>query len=460
MRTPLLVIATIFCQLAATAQVDSLHAYRIQQFHHLALGENYGYQQLVALANDVGPRLAGSEGGAKGVTWSIATMKRLGLDTVFTQEVQVPHWERGAQERGVIWHGKERIAVPTTALGGSVGTPEKGLRGKVVEITDFKQLDLLGEKQLKGKIVFFNIPMNPNFINTGFAYGQAVRQRWAGAIEASKYGAKAVIIRSVTLRQDDNPHTGSMSYAGVKDSIPAAAISTNAANQLSKLLKDNSNIEFELWMACQHHGMVTSHTVIGELRGSVHPEQYLVVGGHLDSWDLGDGSQDDGAGIMHALEVAHLYTKLGVRPKRTLRVVFFQNEEFGLQGGRRYAELADSLNENHYFAIESDMGSGIPRGFSFDTNSERVAKIGKTVGPYFEPYSIYEFKSGGSGADLSPLNKDKILLAGLRPESQRYFDYHHSVLDHISSVHPREFALGAAALAGMVYLIDQLDLAD
>jgi hypothetical protein len=453
-------LSAVVCTTAffiAQAQIQQ-HADMVQAFHHEALGKAFAYHKLVDLSTTVGPRLSGSEGCKKGVDWSIKTMREMGMDTVYTQHVLVPKWERGAPEKARIHIAQQPpISIAVAALGGSVATPIGGTRAQVVEITDFRQLEQLATKALKGKIVFFNIPMDPNFINTGFAYGQAVRQRWAGAIEAAPYGAVAVVIRSVTLALDNNPHTGSMSYKGAKDSIPAAAISTIAANQLSDLLRKHPNLELSLELHCKNLGMAPSHNVIGEIKGSVFPEELLVVGGHLDSWDLGDGSQDDGAGLAHSLEVANLFQKAGYRPKRTLRVVFFQNEEFGLEGGKIYAQQAVERAEQHYFAVESDMGSGIPRGFTFDTNDEYVEKLQVLV-PYFTPYGIYEFKKGGSGADLSPLDKETILLAGLRPESQRYFDYHHSVLDNINSVHPRELALGAAAMASLVYLIDQLDL--
>lgn len=449
------VCATAF--FSAIGQVQT-HAEMVQAFHHEALGKSFAYHKLVDLSTTVGPRLSGSEGDKKGVEWSIKTMLEMGFDTVYTQNLMVSHWQRGAPEKAEI-HIKNKPSIPlaVTALGGSVATPQGGIKAQVVEITDLKQLEKLGSKKLEGKIVFFNIPMDPNFINTGFAYGQAVGQRWAGALTAAPYRAVAVVIRSVTLAHDNNPHTGSMSYKGAKDSIPAAAISTIAADQLSQLLQSNPQLELSLEMHCKNLGLAPSHNVIGEIKGSEKPNEYLVVGGHLDSWDLGDGSQDDGAGLAHSLEVANLFQKTGYRPKRTLRVVFFQNEEFGLEGGKVYAAHAETAGEVHYFAVESDMGSGIPRGFTFDTNDEQVEKLQVLV-PYFSPYGIYEFRKGGSGADLSPLDKAASLLAGLRPESQRYFDYHHSVLDNINSVHPRELALGAAAMASLVYLIDQLNL--
>ena len=441
----------------ASAQ-ENTHQEIIQTFHHEALGNSFAYHKLVDLSTNVGPRMSGSAGGQKGVEWAIKTMQDMGMDTVYTQEVMVPRWERGAPEKAAIHIANQKpLSIAVTALGGSVATTKGGIKAQVVEITDFSQLAQLGTKELKGKIVFYNIPMDPNYINTGFAYGQAVRQRWAGAIEAAPYGAVAVINRSVTLALDNNPHTGSMSYKGAKDSIPAAAISTIAANQLSALLKEHPNLELSLEMHCKNLGLAKSYNVIGELWGSQKPNEYLVVGGHLDSWDLGDGSQDDGAGIAHSLEVANLFQKAGIKPKRTLRVVCFQNEEFGLAGGKVYAENVEAAGEMHYFGLESDMGSGIPRGFTFDTEDAHIEKLQILV-PYFAPYGIYEFKKGGSGADLSPLDKSAILLAGLRPESQRYFDYHHSVLDHINSVHPRELALGAAAMASLVYLVDALDL--
>ena len=332
-----------------------------------------------------------------------------------------------------------------------------GLKAQVVEVKDFEELKALGEEKIKGKIVFFNRPMQANLIWTGPAYGGAVNQRYSGAKEAAKYGAVGVIVRSMTTRQDDYPHTGVMSYGDIpKDKqIPACAISTNGANYLSSTLKLQPDLLFYFKQSCKTHPDVKSYNVIGEIKGSTYPDKIMVVGGHLDSWDLGDGSQDDGAGVVQSMEVLRLFKLLNYKPKHTIRVVLFMNEENGSRGAKKYAAEAKSKNENHVFGLESDAGGFTPRGFSFDCDDKNFNQI-LSWKPLFKPYLIHYFEKGGSGADVSKLKKDSgIVLAGLRPDSQRYFDYHHTAIDTMDAVNKRELELGAFTMASLVYLIDK-----
>ncbi|MGB3152766.1 MAG: M20/M25/M40 family metallo-hydrolase, partial [Maribacter sp.] len=298
-------------------------------------------------------------------------------------------------------------------------------------------------------------PMDATLINTFSAYSGAVDQRGLGAVEAAKYGAIGVIVRSMNLRLDDYPHTGGMGYGDLpkEEWIPAAAISTNAADLLSAALKLNPEIKFYFKQNCKQFADVESYNVIGEIKGTDYPNEIIVVGGHLDSWDLGDGSHDDGAGCVQSMEVLRLLNKIGYKPKRTIRVVLFMNEENGLRGGTKYAEVAKEKKENHIFALESDSGGFTPRGFSFDCSDADMKQI-KGWQKLFEPYLIHMFVKGGSGADIGPLKNDKIVLAGLRPDSQRYFDYHHAENDTFENVNKRELELGAATMASLVYLFD------
>ncbi|MEP1562038.1 MAG: M20/M25/M40 family metallo-hydrolase, partial [Maribacter dokdonensis] len=309
--------------------------------------------------------------------------------------------------------------------------------------------------KIEGKIVFFNRPMDATEINTFTAYSNCVDQRYAGALEASKYGALGVIVRSMNLRLDDFPHTGSMTYGDQPESarIPAAAISTNAAEMLSTSLKLNPEINFYFKQNCKQFKDVESYNVIAEIKGSEKPEEIIVVGGHLDSWDLGDGSHDDGAGCVQSMEVLNLFKKTGYKPKRTVRVVLFMNEENGLRGGNKYAEVAISNNEKHIFALESDSGGFTPRGFTFDSSQENFEKVLKWKN-LFEPYLVHYFEKGFAGADIGPLKKDGLVMAGLRPDSQRYFDHHHAENDTFEHVNRRELQLGAATMASLVYLVD------
>ena len=381
----------------------------------------------------------------------------LGLDNVWLQPVMVPKWVRGTPEYAYL-ESQPGItnSVPICALGGSVATPLGGLKANVVEVKGVDDLAILGREAIEGKIVFYNRPMDPTLINNFQLYSGCVDQRYSGAAEAAKYGAVGVIVRSMNLRLDDYPHTGSMSYGEmpVAERIPAAAISTNGAELLSTTLKLNPNIKFYFKQNCQQLEDVQSFNVIGEIRGSTYPNEIMIVGGHLDSWDLGDGSHDDGAGCVQSMDVLRLLKVTGYKPKRTLRVVLFMNEENGLRGGNAYAEMARKKNENHVFALESDAGGFSPRGFSIDTNTENFDQI-KGWQPLFEPYLVHMFIKGGSGADIGPLKNGEVVLAGLRPDSQRYFDHHHAENDTFEHVNKRELELGAAAMTSLIYLVDK-----
>jgi len=330
------------------------------------------------------------------------------------------------------------------------------VKAHVVEVKSLDELKVLGEAKIKGKIVFFNRPMQADLISTFQAYGGCVDQRYAGAMEAGKYGAVGVIVRSMNLRLDDFPHTGSMSYGDLPNSkrIPSAAISTNDAELLSGMLELDNNIKLYFSQHCKQLKDVQSYNVIGEITGSEFPNEYMVVGGHLDSWDLGDGSHDDGAGVVQSMEVLRLLKASGITPKRSIRVVLFMNEENGLRGGKAYAKVAKSKGENHVFALESDSGGFTPRGFSFDCTDVVFNQVlsWKTL---FKPYLIHYFEKGGSGADIGPLKQDGMVLAGLRPDSQRYFDHHHAANDTFEHVNKRELELGAATMTALVYLFDK-----
>jgi len=371
----------------------------------------------------------------------------------------VPKWVRGAPEYAHIETSPgNNISVPVSALGGSIATPSIGISANVIEVKSFKELKDIGRDSVSGKIVFFNRPMDVTLINTFEAYGRSVNQRKEGAVQAAKLGAVAVIIRSLTTAFDDYPHTGSMSYEGLSlnERIPAAAISSNGAELLSTMLSLNPEIKFFFRQNSKNFPDVLNHTVIGEIKGSKKPEEIIVVGAHLDSWDLGDGSHDDGAGIVQSMEVLKIFKQLDYVPNRTIRLVLFANEENGLRGGKKYAEVANMNNEKHFFAIESDAGGFTPRGFSFETSDKEFQSL-KKFEEYFQDYGI-SFFQGGSGADIGPLKDGKIILAGLRPDPQRYFDYHHAASDTFDKINKRELELGAAAIASLIYLMDNYKL--
>ena len=418
------------------------------------------YQWLDYLSNQIGGRLSGSLNAELAVEYTKSELENLGLDRVWLQPVMVPKWVRGNPEFAYIETAPGKtIAVNICALGGSVATSVQGLKAEVIEVQGIDELKLLDRSQVEGKIVFFNRPMQADLILTFEAYGGCVDQRYSGAAAAGKLGAVAMIVRSMNLRLDDLPHTGSMSYGDtpVSERIPSSAISTNDAEMLSGMLKIDSSLKLYLKQNCRQLEDVLSYNVIGEITGSQFPNEIITVGGHLDSWDLGDGSHDDGAGCVQSMDVLRLLKISGIQPKRTIRVVLFMNEENGLRGGNAYAKEATQKGENHIFALESDSGGFTPRGFTFDGPDYKVDQILRWK-PLFEPYLIHYFKKGGSGADIGPLKNSTNVLAGLRPDSQRYFDHHHAANDTFDAVNKRELELGAATMTSLIYLVDKYGL--
>ncbi|MFC0605337.1 M20/M25/M40 family metallo-hydrolase [Winogradskyella pulchriflava] len=432
----------------------------LKTIYTTSLTNGMSYQWLDHLSNQIGGRLSGSKNAELAVQYTKAELEKLGLDKVWLQPVMVPKWVRGEKETAYIVTAnkdhKINQDVNICALGGSVATPKDGITANVIEINTYKDLELLGEEKIKGKIVFINRSWNQELVSTFQAYGGCASERYNGAAEAAKYGAVGMIVRSLSSRQDDYPHTGSMSYGDlpVEKRIPSAAISTNDAVKLSDALKENKDLKFHFKQSCQQFEDVLSYNVIGEITGSEFPNEYIIVGGHLDSWDLGDGAHDDGAGVVQSMDVLRLLKESGITPKRSIRVVLFMNEENGLRGGRKYAEVAKEKNEKHVFALESDAGGFTPRGFSFDCSDLMFSKI-EAWRPLFKPYLIHYFEKGGSGADIGPLKNDDIVLAGLRPDSQRYFDHHHAANDTFEHVNKRELELGAATMTALVFLVDK-----
>jgi hypothetical protein len=431
----------------------------IRKIYDEALVNGECYNNLHYLCKNIGPRLSGSANAQKAVVWGKKLMESYGFDHVFLQEVMVPHWVRGEKEVGEIIDGGKRVPVPVCALGMSVATPKEGITASIVEVHSLKELDTLGEAGIKGKIVFFNRPFDPRFIETGRAYGTAGDQRFLGPAAAAKYGAAGAIVRSLTEIIDDYPHTGATNSKDNK-LIPAAAISTKAADMLSALLKTRKTkpVKFYLKQNCKLLPDAVSYNVVGELTGTENPNKYITVGGHLDSWDLAEGASDDGTGVMQSLEVLRILKVMGYKPKNTLRAVFFINEENGDKGGEKYAELAIQNKEDHIAAIETDEGGFTPRGFGFTgLPAGALQKINHVWKPLLEPYEADRLIEGGGGSDIGPLKtaSQAVVLIGYLPDSQRYFDLHHSAKDVFENVNKRELELGSAAMASLVYLIDQ-----
>jgi carboxypeptidase Q len=445
------------CSLLLFAQASNEDAIFIKSIYDKTLVSGQSYRWEKHLTQQIGNRISGSENYNRAAQWAKATLDTLGLDSVWFQPCMVPHWVRGEKESVKILESASlgTFSLNVLALGGSGASPKKGLLAQVIEVKSLDEVDKLGDK-VKGKIVFYNRPMDMTQITTGAAYGGAVDQRVAGPARAAKYGAVGAIVRSMTTLLDDFPHTGTTQFPDGQEVIPALCVSTNHAELLSALLKKET-VTLEIKTFCQKLPDVQAYSVIGQIRGSEKPNEFISIGGHLDSWDVGQGAHDDGTGCVQSMEVLYVLKKVGYRPKRTIRCVLFANEENGLAGGKKYAEEAERKGEKHFAAIESDGGGNSPRGFSFEGDESIFTKSFKKAMEWsdlFENYSLI-LKKGGSGADISPLKKQKTFLIGLNADSQRYFDYHHTNADTFDKVNERELKLGAAAMTALTYLLDK-----
>ena len=444
----------------ASLSQDRFHEEQISKIYDYTLNNAKSYEWLDFLCNQIGGRLPGTLNAERAVQWGKNELNKLGLDRVYLQKVMVPKWVRGSFEyASIITAPGMSINVPVCALGGSIPTPSYGLRAQVVEVKSFDELESLGKEKIKGKFVFFNKAMPKNFIDTFSAYKNTVDIRHQGARKAAKLGAVGVIVRSINLRLDDYPHTGNMSYGDIPNNmrVPAAAISTNGAQLLSSMLSLNDDLYFYLKQDCKNYPEVLSHNIIGEIKGSKFPKDIIVIGGHLDSWDLGDGAHDDGAGIVQSMEVLNIFKQLNYSPKRTIRVVLFTGQKNGLRGGKKYAKIAKQNNEKHLFVLESDVGGFSPRGFSFEADNYQFKNINNWQN-YFKPYQTDSFSLIKKESTISPLRGKNTVLSYLKTDSQRYFDYHNAATDVFQAVNKRELELGAASIASLIYLVDQYGL--
>ena len=433
------------------AQNDSLVLRKIYDYY---LVNGKAYDHLRDLTKNIGGRLSGSAQAAKAVAWAQAIMKASLADTVYLQPCLVPHWERGAKEICYLTANGKKTSLKVTALGSSFGTGEKGITASVVEVSSFDELEKLGTA-VKGKIVFYNVFFDQRHISTGSAYGETVKYRALGASRAAKFGALAVLVRSMSSVADDEPHTGNMRYDTTisRTKIPAVALSYFAADDLHSALQKQTPVTVYLETHCKQLPPSPSYNVVAQLNGTVD-NKILVSGGHLDSWDNGEGAHDDGAGVVQTIEILYMYKALGLKPRHTIRVVAFMNEENGLAGGQAYAMEARLKNEVHLAALETDAGGFTPRGFGVDT----LNGLYKTVSglkKLFDPYLTMHLTSEGGGADISPLEEMKVPCIGFEPDSQRYFDIHHTARDVFETVNKRELHLGGAAIGALIYLLDQ-----
>jgi len=456
LRPTLVFLAVAPLALAASAQESAVASYAptVESILHASLSEGEAYDLLQKLCEAAPHRLAGSAGAARAVELMKAEMERAGFENVRLEACTVPHWERGAVEKLVISSGNTGVRLPILALGGSVPTPEGGLVAPVIEVRSFEELHERAD-EAAGKIVFFNRRMDPTLFDSFRAYGGSVGQRSRGAIEAAKVGGVAAIVRSMTTRLDDFPHTGAMGYEDGVERVPAVAVSTRGAEHLSAWLAEGRDFEARLELSCAWHEDAESFNVVGELRGSELPDEVVVVGGHLDCWDVGQGAHDDGAGCAQAFEVIRLLDALDLRPRRTIRAVMFMNEENGMRGAYGYHAAHLGEMEEHVMALESDRGAFTPRGFTSDAGPEAMAVL-RSIIALMAPAGITVMDPGYGGADISPMAADGVPLVGFLPDCQRYFDLHHSERDTLAQVSDREINLGAGAMAALCYVVADL----
>ena len=430
----------------------------IRQIADEILTNGKAYDDLRILTKQIGGRLSGSYQMVKAEQWGLQTMKALFPDKAWLQQCMVPHWVRGGKDVAAARVGTVKTLkyLDVLALGNSIGTGKNGITAEVIEVKSYEDLELKKEF-VKGKIVFYNYSFNQKFVKTFQAYSDAVKYRSGGASAAAKHGAVAIIIRSMSSGTDNYPHTGSLRYDSTIQRIPAVAVGLQDADWLGQQLQ-KSKVTVSLKTNGHFLPDTIGHNVIAELTGSLFPDQYITIGGHLDSWDPGEGAHDDGAGIVQTIEILRAFKTLGYKPRHSIRFVLFANEENGLRGGNKYADEALSKNEKHIFALESDAGGFTPRGFGVSGGDTLYRKF-LDWQPLLCPYGGCEITKGGGGADIGPLGRTQnTVLAGFVPDSQRYFDLHHARNDVFENVNKRELLLGAVNMAALVYLVDKYGL--
>jgi carboxypeptidase Q len=454
MKKCLSILALLALVFIADAQTeDSVFIRRIADE---ILVNGKAYDDLRVLTKQIGGRLAGSPQMVKAEQWGLKVFQSLSPDKAWLQECMVPHWVRGGKDEATASYGKQKRSLDVLALGNSQGSGKSGVTANVVEVKTFQELEAKKD-QVKGKIVFYNYPFNQTFIKTFQAYGDAVGYRGAGPSQAAKYGAVGAIVRSMSESTDNNPHTGSLRYDSSYKLIPAVAVGLKDADWLNDQLK-NGSVSVTLKTYGHFLPDTIGHNVIAEIKGSQFPNEYITIGGHLDSWDPAEGAHDDGTGVVQTIEVLRVFKTLGYQPKRSIRFVLFANEENGTRGGQKYAQEATTNGEKHIFALESDEGGFTPRGFNI-TGSESQYQQLKNWQSLLCPYGACETERGGGGSDIGYLNRNqKTAVAGYMPDSQRYFDLHHARNDVFEAVNRRELELGAVNIAALIYLIDKYGL--
>jgi hypothetical protein len=416
------------------------------------LNNGKGYTELRELTKNIGHRLSGSEAYEKSVQWAARKLRDAGADKVWLQDVMIPVWVRGKESLHIKTSGGKWKSIKMLSLGNSEGTGGKDVSGEIIMVKSLEEYDQLPAEKVKDKIVFFNYSFSQGNVQTFISYRDATPYRRTAASLTAKKGGKFAIIRSLSSAFDDIPHTGNMRYDENIPKIPAITIGNTSADELEILLK-SQKVAAKLNSNCGMRGEKRSHSVIGEITGK-KDQNVIVVGGHLDSWDVGEGAHDDGAGIVQSIEVIRTFKKLGLQNNHTIRAVCFANEENGTKGGKEYGKIAKENNEKHLFAIESDAGGFSPRGISLEMNEPQRNQI-KSWGNLFLPYGVYNFEGKYSGSDIAPLHEMGVPTAELVPDPQRYFDIHHTEEDTFEKVNRRELLLGSTVMTQLIYMIDK-----
>jgi carboxypeptidase Q len=458
MRTPLASLAVVLLvagPVAAQPSADELARFdaAFERIFDEALTERRTYSMLEELCQRAPRRLSGTPAAAAAVEWARQTMIAAGLENVRLEPCMVPRWRRGEVELLRLTAPEEAAGevLPILALGGSSATARGGVTAEVLVVGS---VDELRERaaEARGKIVLFNVPMDPTDPNPFSAYGGAVGVRYAGPAAAHELGAVGAVVRSMTPNLDDIPHTGGTTA----DAAPACAVSTNGAERIADLSARGLTVRAHLELTCEWLDDVQSYNVVGELRGSSIPDEVIVVGGHLDAWDVGQGAHDCGGGCCQSIEALALLKRLDLRPRRTLRAVLFMNEENGLRGARAYRADHDAEMPGHVMALESDRGVFAPRGFTSDANPEAMTTL-RAIAGLLDEYGASLVRPGGGGADISPMRDAGVVQVGYLPDPQRYFDYHHTEADVFEAVHWRELEMGTAAIASLIYAVAELE---
>ena len=411
-----------------------------------ALTSKRAYERLAYLTDHIGNRLSGSAALEQGIEWAVAEMKKDGLDNVRAEKVMVPHWVRGEESLEMISPVTRSLNI--LGLGNSVGTPEAGITAAVAVVRNFDELEALGEK-VRGKIVVYNAPFT--------TYGASVLYRGAGASRAARYGAVATLVRSITPVSLQTPHTGALRYDESVSKIPAAAITIEAAELFQRMQDRGEQVTVRLKMAAKFLPDAESANVIGELKGTERPDEVVVVSGHFDSWDVGQGANDDGGGCIVSWEAVRLLKELGLRPRRTIRVVLWTNEENGGRGGLAYREAHRDELAKHVFAIESDSGIARPQGFGLTNTAPLQARANlKEILRLLSGIAADRVADDGGGSDIGPIMRDGVIGASLDVDGTHYFDIHHTQADTLDKIDPRDLALCVATMAVVAYTVADL----